>query len=185
MGFIDTEMIGRRYFEWMCRVVDDGRYFNGPAYWRLLKHLNTREFIFLMDMDGNRAGDGMNLRYRFGYEEGIDQREIAYYLDDRPCSVLEMMVALSIRCEEHIMSDPEMGDRTGVWFWGMISSLGLEEMTDDKYNCPKVDRAIDRFLNREYARNGKGGLFTIENCQFDMRSVEIWHQLNWYLSSIR
>ena len=42
---------------------------------------------------------------------------ISAYLDNKTCSVLEMMIALAIRCEEHIMDDPDVGNRTGQWFW--------------------------------------------------------------------
>ena len=40
-------------------------------------------------------------------------------------------------------------------------------------------------LNRDYGRDGKGGLFTIEHCRYDMRDIEIWYQANWYLDNIR
>ena len=81
-------------------------------------------------MDADRAEDGINLRYRFGYENGYESAMIASYLDDRPCSVLEMMVALSMKMEEQIMDDPDIGDRTSVWFWKMIDNLGLGTMHD-------------------------------------------------------
>jgi hypothetical protein len=92
-----------------------------------------------------------------------------------------MMVALSVRCEETIMDDPRIGDRTGQWFWGMISSLGLGSMMDNQFDKEYVDSVIDRFLKREYEPNGKGGLFTIKRCRYDLRSVEIWYQMCWYL----
>ena len=41
-----------------------------------------------------------------------------------------MMIALAIRCEEHIMDDPDAGDRTGQWFWSMLVSLGLGSMDE-------------------------------------------------------
>ena len=44
---------------------------------------------------------------------------------------------------------------------------------------------IRRFLNRDYERDGKGGLFTIEHCRYDMRDIEIWYQANWYLDNVR
>ena len=78
----------------------------------------------MIPMDGNRAEDGIDLRYRFGHEQHYSDAMVASFLDDRPCSVLEMMIALSIRCEEHIMDDPDVGNRTGQWFWSMIASLG-------------------------------------------------------------
>jgi hypothetical protein len=103
---------------------------------------------------------------------------------DGPCSVLEMMIALAVRCEETIMDDPAYGNRTAQWFWGMITSLGLNGMTDELYNRFEVDRVVANLLNREYQPNGKGGLFTIRRCDRDLRTVEIWVQLLWYINSI-
>lgn len=174
--------LSREYFKWMCQLVCGKRYSKTLSYRRLLTRLNEIEFTYLIDLDGNRAEDGINLRYHFGYENGYDSRMIASYLDDCPCSVLEMMVALAVRCEEHIMADSELGDRTGQWFWNMIVSLGLGSMMDSRYDEEYVDSVIYRFLNREYERNGKGGLFTIEHCPRDLRGVEIWYQMSWYLN---
>jgi hypothetical protein len=101
---------------------------------------------------------------------------------DEPCSVLEMMVALAIRCEEHIMEDLELGDRTEKWFWIMIDSSGLNALTDMTFNSYEADIILQRILNREYGPCGEGGLFLIPNCGFDLRNVEIWYQLCWYLN---
>ena len=105
--------------------------------------------------------------------------------DNRPCSVLEMIIALAIRLEEHIMDDPDIGNRTGQWFWDMIVSLGLGSMDDSKFDKAHAIDVIRRFLDRDYGRDGKGGLFTIEHCRYDMRDIEIWYQANWYLDNIR
>jgi hypothetical protein len=94
-----------------------------------------------------------------------------------------MMVALASECEE-TMDDPNVGDRTGQWFWGMIVNLGLGSMADYNFDYDYVDGVIQRFLNREYEPNGRGGLFTIRNCTEDLRTVEIWSQLCWYLGTI-
>lgn len=135
-------------------------------------------------MDGNRAEDGVNLRYRFGAEKNIPEAEIAYHLDSRPCSMLEMMCALALRCEETIMSDPDEGDRTGIWFWNMIKSLGLTKMTDGELNISdRVERATDAVTYHTYAANGSGGLFTIRG-EHNMRNYEIWMQMMLYLDSI-
>jgi hypothetical protein len=141
-------------------------------------HLHSVEFIFSIPMDVNRAKDGEDLRYRFGLDKGWT--DIPLELQG-PCSVLEMMVALSVRCEETIMDDPRIGDRTGQWFWGMISSLGLGSMMDNQFDKEYVDSVIHRFLKREYEPNGKGGLFTVKRCRYDLRSFEIWYQMCWYL----
>jgi hypothetical protein len=127
----------------------------------------------------------MDLRYRFALELGYrNQPEIVLDILNGPCSVLEMMIALAIRCEENIMDDPNVGDRTGQWFWGMITNLGLGSMKDARFDIRYVDDVVAMFLDREYEPNGKGGLFTIRHCDCDLRDVEIWYQLCWYLDSI-
>ena len=169
------------YFEWMLDIVCGNRYDHTISYRKLLSHLYNIDFTYIIPMDRNRANDGIDLRYRFALLNGYD--DIPECLDG-PCSVLEMILALAIRCEESIMDDPCMGDRTKQWFWGMISSLGLGAMTDDRYDEKFVDDAIFRFLDRKYEPNGRGGLFTIRNCREDMRTKDIWHQLCSYLNTI-
>lgn len=176
------DRIQDEYFEWMLRLVSDGRYSMGLSWRKLFRLLHETEFIYILEMDGNRADDGCDLRYRFAYENGIDDAEIRDSLDDHPCSVLEMMVALAHRCEEHIMDDPESGDRTGKWFFEMIESLGLLDMDDEHFNKPVAEDILVRFMRREYRSDGRGGLFTISGGNRDMRSAEIWYQMMWYLS---
>lgn len=169
------------YFDWMCQRLCE---YHSENYYKLLRYLHDTEFRYLLPMDGNRAEDGIDLRYRFGREHSYDNPLIASYLDICPCSVLEMMVALAIRCEEQIMDDPGIGDRTGYWFWSMIGSLGLDSMNDDNFDLDYVDDVISKFLDREYKCNGDGGLFTVKDCRKDLRSVEIWYQMCWFLNSI-
>lgn len=171
------------YFDWMCQLVYDKQYIGDRSYRKLLSKLHNIPFTYTIDMDGNRAADGIDLRYRFGYERNYEDYIIASFLDDKPCSVLEMIVALALRCET-IMEDPDYGDRTGEWFWGMIESLGLESMDDTSFNRDYIDDVIDIFLSRDYGRDGRGGLFTIKHPKRDLRTVEIWYQMNWYLNSI-
>lgn len=163
------------YFNWLYNKVMLDR-----TYFTLLEYLHSVTFEYLIPMDSNRADDGTDLRYRFCYEEKYDDAMVATYLDDRPCSVLEMMVALAIR-EEQIMEDPEVGDRTSLWFMNMLDSLGLYYMTDDYFDRTFVKKAIHDFLHREYGRNGDGGLFTVE-CDRDLRNEEIWYQMSLYLT---
>lgn len=173
-----------QYFNWMYQLVSIRRYSKGRSYRKLLRFLHSVDFYYKIPMDSNREADGIDLRYRFGYKNSYNESMIATYLDNRPCSVLEMMIALAIRCEEHIMNDPDIGNRTGEWFWSMIINLGLEDMNDDNYDEEYADEVIKRFLNREYRRNGKGGLFTVHHSDRDLRNAEIWYQMCWYLDEL-
>lgn len=175
------DKIENDYFEWIYELMCGRRYAKDISYRKLLSHLHSVEFTYSIPRDSNRAADGIDLRYRFALTR--KHHDVYLYLDG-PCSVLEMMVALAIRCEEAIMDDPSVGDRTGQWFWGMIANLGLGSMTDERYDRRYVDYIIHRFLNREYKPNGEGGLFTIRNSTRDMRTVEIWYQLNDYINTI-
>ena len=174
--------LDREYFNWMYKLVCGNKHYNSIAYHKLLHALHNTEFTFLIDKDKNRASDGIDLRYQFGYECGYSNDEIASYLDIRPCSVLEMMIALSLNGEQHIMDDPKYGNRTGQWFWNMIVNLGLSNMNDDNFDETYFNRVMQIFLNREYSPNGRGGLFTVHNSPADMRTVEIWYQFMWYLN---
>lgn len=165
------------YFNWMYEFI-----FNGmalPSYYRLIHKINETPFVPVLPMDENRVGDGINLRYQFGYEMHINDAIIAVELDNRPCSVLEMMVALAIRGED-IMSDSTEGNRTSNWLRAMLKSLGLITMSDDKYDETYVEDVLDRFVQQNYDRNGAGGLFTIPDYRFDLRNVEIWYQMNFW-----
>ena len=163
------------YFNWMCDLVDARRYS------QLLSFLHTVEFTYDIPNDGNRAADGVELRYRFGREFGYSDAAVCAELDTVNCSVLEMMVALANRCEEQIMSNTEYGNRTGKWFHIFLTNLGLDGMTDGYFDIEYASSVIERFINHEYDRNGRGGLVTTTDDREDMRTIEIWNQLMRYL----
>lgn len=175
---LDEDQVKNKYFEWLYNYVCKGRANSNVSYTKLFALLHDIDFDFYIYNDVNRARDGVDLRYRFAMK--LDDESITDILDG-PCSVLEMMVALAIRCEETIMDDTRYGNRTSQWFWNMLSNLGISYMTDDRYDEKVAIEKIYDFLERRYEPNGKGGLFYIRNCEDDLRNVEIWTQLCWYL----
>ena len=171
--------INQEYFSWLCYLIDENKC---RQYSRLITYLHTTEFVYIMPMDGNRYDDGINLRYRFGNDNNIEDPVIASCLDDKSCSILEMMVSLSVRVEEHIMQNPDNGLQPGRWFWMMIDNLGLSDQTDRNYDSEYANSIIWRFLNRQYDSDGRGGLIYLPSSRCDLRDVEIWYQMMWYLS---
>ena len=175
---MNAQYVRNRYFEWLCgMILDYGR----TEYTKLLTYLHSKEFRYSIVMDGNREADGIDLRYRFGDELQLHPALIATQLDTTPCSMLEMMVALANRCEESIMNEPDSESGPEKWFWIMIDNMGLSQMSNAAFDIQYTDNVIEKFLNRQYDRNGDGGLFIIDNCSHDIRNVEIWTQMCWYL----
>lgn len=165
-----------RYLEWLSsKVIPDVD--KRVSYQKLLGALHETKFIWNVDNDGNRAFDGEKLRIIFEDETG----EVCRFKG--ACTVLEMMVALAIRCENDIMWDPDVGDRTYIWFWDMIRNLNIDWMDDWAFNQEDFDDVMDIFLSRKYDKDGYGGLFYIAGTSIDMRKIEIWYQMNYWLRS--
>ena len=76
------------YFDWMYNLVCEG----DISYRKLFKMLHYVDFTYMIDMDGNRFDDGIDLRYRFGNEQGYSERAVARYLDDRSCPIPKLEI---------------------------------------------------------------------------------------------
>lgn len=162
------------YFKWLCDFVYDESY---GHYSKLLEQLYLTTYKWKRNFDKNRAIDGLNLRITYIKETGDDPD-----IFENDCSVLEMMVALALRCEETIMKDDEEGNRTGQWFWSMIVSLQLGSMTDDNFSSAFTRVVLRRFMDGNFEQNGTGGLFTVYNPNVDMRNLDIWYQMHAFLN---
>ena len=180
---MDENEIKVGYFSWLIDQISDTDTPDVMIYTNLLSYLDSVNFEYLMPLDGNRAEDGIKLRCIYAEKFEYDSAAVIDILNERPCSILEMLVALSKRCEDTIMHNSDHGDRTAIWFWEMITSLGLLEMDDMNFDVNIADYILDRFLNREYSPDGRGGLFTIPNCTKDLTKVEIWYQMCQYLNA--
>jgi hypothetical protein len=180
------------YFNWLVSMVLPLRDPEYPldayaTYSKLLGVLFNTKFTYQIPMDDNRRIDGMDLRKKFADFCHISDEQLAMILNISDCTVLEMMIALAIKCEEEIMYDYREGDRASYWFTLMLENLGVITFTDSGWTPSTkgtVEEIVDRFLKREYEPNGKGGLFYIQNPKADLRTIEIWYQMCWYLTSI-
>lgn len=175
MNYGNTFNEQREYLRWLegqvCR--GDPRRRN---YSLLLGAMHKTPFMWVHPMDANRAADGISLRSRFLLEHGYFDVEDPV----RECSVLEMLVALCIRVEREIMGCPG-DDHPEKWFWEIIGNLGMLGLSDDMFEQTEYETRINTFLERKYRRNGVGGAFPIETSKRDLRSLDIWAQMNAWL----
>lgn len=176
----DRTAVGWRkfdYYQWLLEKVNGYAepYYN---YSLLLNELHSIEFTWSIKRDENRAFDGEKLRWIYMDENNIPD---LYYTPGVKCSVLEMLIGLSLRCDIDIMGEGDEPDAS-KWFWIMIDNLDLMRCTDDNFSPGYVRQQIEIWLDRVYQRNGKGSPFPLRKSHRDQRKVEIWLQMCGYLS---
>lgn len=155
------------YFGTLCRVIE-----GSENYHKLFWQMHNTEFRPKMSMDRNRIADAYELRQ--SYSEVFD----------KPIGLLEMMVAFAMRLEHDVMAGTSARDRSSDWFWVMLTSLGLADMTDDVYDELVASKILHRFMRRRYLPNGQGGLFTVNTPGIDMRNEQLWYQAGLYLTGV-
>ena len=168
-----NEPLENEYFRWLCAKVIQNKQPSTPSltYWKLLNLLHSTEFAWIVLGDDNRAADGRELRSDFAFECKI---KLPSEWNLMGCSVLEMLIAFSRRAE--FDTDVPAHD----WFWEFIENLNIK-YSDAEFDKGLIEDALTVFLWRNYNKNGRGGLFPMDNPQEDQRSVEIWYQFAQYL----
>lgn len=168
------------YFEWLYKKIGVVSERNpNRSYWKLARLLYQMPFYWVVANDDNREADGKDLRVEFIDECDIQDVEVNWLQID--CSVLEMLVALAHRAAFTSTTSGEAGD----WFRIFLDNLKLRQYNDARYDEdaePKIQRIIERLVDRTYSSKGVGGLFPLENAEDDQRKVEMWAQLSAYLA---
>lgn len=168
------------YYKWLCSLVFPNEDLRN-RYSHVLHLLFNTKFEYILALDENRQIDGMDMRYHFSYACKIPYDIVLRSFNGSSCSMLEMMVALSKKCDENIMFDSSYGERTGEWFQIMFNNLGLYQFDDNSWNIDsysQIRAILARFMYREYNPDGSdGGLFITNNPAYDMRNIEIWDQM--------
>lgn len=174
------ENIERDYFDWLYNIIDDSDY----RYEYLINHIYDKDFdettTMLIDKDRNRIEDALRIREDFIAEQLYrEDDDIVGIFRSRPCSLLEILISLAYR-----MEDVMEIDRFPIWFWELLSNLGLEEFDNDHFNrktIRKIDQIINRWLDHNYDYDGTGGLFPLKDPPKNQRTEEIWYQMSAYL----
>lgn len=169
------EPLDELYFQWLYRQVGKAGTNRAKTHWKLFRQLYSKEFVWVVANDDNRMVDGVDLRWEFVRYSELASVDAAWM--NEGCSVLEMLLALARRL--YFEDDRPAKD----WFWILLSNLGLEEFTDSNYDgfIQDIDDTLERLIWRQYAADGRGGLFPLNHPTCDQREVEIWYQMSQYL----
>ena len=168
------------YFQYLCHLARLNEH-AGKNYTILAKDLHKMPFRVVLDRDDNRVGDGLELREDYARTYG----EHVVYDSMSGCSVLELLLGVAKRMDFELSDPYDANEHVHRYFWELIQNLGLDTYDDDSYftiggwfSCKDI---LDRFVDRNYRRNGQGGLFPLRYPKGDQRCVEIWYQMHAYL----
>lgn len=171
---------GDPYYNWLCMLIGLNKNIPKRNYTELVFALHRIEFRPIMSLDNNRGTDGLQLRVDFMNEHGA----WGSATNRGPCSFLEFLVALAKRMSFLMHGEGNQG-QTAYYFWKMIGNLGLDKVTDDRWFTANgdffVEDAVWRINERQYQKDGTGGIFPLRNPKEDQRKVEIWYQMNAWL----
>jgi len=167
-------LVVNKYLRWLRALVDQP----GPSYDILFDIAWIVHYTYYVPNDGQRALDGLNLRRRF-------ESETSNRLPDLGgCRILEFLIALAIRLNDTVY-DHTNPNQEAMWFWILINNLGLKDC-DDSYDFvvihDYIQETFGRINTRTYDFDGTGGLFPLIDPDEDQRWVEIWYQMQAYLS---
>lgn len=170
-----------QYFNWLTY----------HAYTDLISKINhtnlsyillDHEFTYL-PMDENRSVDGLDLRKRFCLETHNDICKLNSIMPSY-CTIFEMILALAFRANDILPISNANGNGESNWFEKMLTNMGLYDFTNDRFDIKLVEYKLNHFLEREFNANGSGSLFTFDTAKEDMRIVDIWTSMCWYINEL-
>lgn len=161
-----------RYFDWLVDLV------NADDLLRLCEIMDGLDFTWTIPLDENIMYHAFELRDMYADETGCESGR--HYIS---CSLFEAIVGLAYKCDMDVMYEPSIGHRYSMWF-----HFFLENLFDGKLRNAEAfmdeDEIIDicvRFMNRDYERDGSGGMFPIKHDRRDQRRIHLWLQMNMWL----
>lgn len=153
-------------------------------YQSLFCVLTERAFVSKVFHDDNREVDGLKMRDKFAKEELGGNYDFWVGILPEECLIIEVLIGIAYRMEWEFLHDEEIGNRTGEWFWELLKNIGLNEQDDLNFDENYVQMRLSILVDRTYESDGRGGLFPLRRPPhgIDVRDVELWYQMNWYIS---
>ena len=160
----------KRYLDWLMNKVDVPF-----LYSDMCNTLLCIEFEPIIGNDGDRAEDGMELRREFECFSDAKTSDIS------PCSMLEMLVAVSIRTAE-LMYEGDEGESPGHYFWVFLNTMGISKMKNLEDFRKKERQIVDiceRFLD---PNDDSVDIVRVKHPPKRWSKLEIWKKINWFLT---
>lgn len=170
------------YFTWLaeeCFQLDSER----REYDGVLRTLHDIPFYWTIWSDENRAGDALSFRQNdfLGFQtdlDRLDQHWLKAWAEATP-SVLEVMLGMARRWSFYFEAP------TSVYFHHMFHNMRFDRFPGrvlTSLGQEKVRQLCDDWMSRQFQANGIGSPFPVTHAfdVVDMRTVDIWGQMNAY-----
>ena len=180
---------------YLCWLMNQARVdAEGPdGYEALCRILSVTPFHCCMEMDENRAAEGLELRTEWArnetpdaYDQDLLLDEVSEDLGEGECTMMELLVALS-RKMQYEMLESQFEAGTGKWFMELLDNCGLDIFTNQVFGTStdaeeSVREIVMRIIFRKYEWTGNGGLFPLQYPGHDIREDELIIQMNNYIA---
>ncbi|MFL5661346.1 MAG: hypothetical protein ACJ8BW_08330 [Ktedonobacteraceae bacterium] len=149
----------------------------GKTYSGLATLMFDIPFEYSHPMDGNRIGDGLDLRVEFARENRFSPKSMEKF---GPGSFLEVLIGLSRQ-----MAFIAGGNAIG-WAWELLHNLELHRLSDPLTPSKqrKAEEIIYAAMQRTYLPDGTGGFFPLTRPDGDQTQIELWYQMNAYIEEL-
>ena len=180
---MNEEYLVKLYVDWLVELIDDNE--KAGLYEHLIELLFNTDFIWLesVPLDENRAADGLKLRKDYAKLLGEnDGNLLLNLLQNKPCSMLEMLVAFADRLT-YIVNLKRCD-----FFWMFIDNLGLNWATKYDFDQDIVTETLNDFMyGTIHGKEPKGHetppvLFPCREVYSNMND-DLYMQANLYLKS--
>ena len=181
MGLYTEEFDG--YFLWLCSLVNADL----SCYSELLYALHEMDFVWVIELDSDRADDGLELRRKY-YEQDHNEDWIMFW--ERPCTVFEALIGIARRMN-YILEDEDSGDMTFMYFWEFIRNLDLKKYSNKRLDGrPKelvendlydIQAICNNWMTRNFEPDGRGSIFPLPYASEDQAHISLTYQMNNYV----
>lgn len=174
MTTMTMKTLDHEYYIWLTEHIAVP---NNKTYLGLFERMHNIEFVWIVPHDDNRVQDGLDLRSDF-----VNRRGGAGELHLAGATCLEVLVGLSHR----LAFIADGGHNSRQWAWTLLRNLGLNRFSDPitPQQADRIDDILHKLIWRDYHADGRGGFFPLQNSVVDQTKIEIWHQLNAYVSEM-
>ena len=169
------------YFDWLCeRVGIQDKHVKDSQAIDILYTTTfevCKKYQKQVALDEARIEDALSMREKFmndsDFEPMFDTRFLlGVGLSD--VSIFEIIVALADRMVYNCSDSIDRDAAFFIMFRNLFSGI-------DENDIEKLHERVQNFLDREYGKDGFGGLFPLKNPKKDQRKVEIWYQMMAYI----